>query len=103
MGRTSSSPPITPVSSATGLTGARKLAPRLVDLQKSGLPGAAEKMQLCVSTLEFGSAPPPPFAATFTLAPKLAAVGGAGVSNALPPLFSFAHHALFIQPSARHS
>src|SRR5229473_7928943 len=95
MGRTSSSPPVSPVP--PGITGASQLAPRLIDFQKSGSPGAAENRQLWLSAFEFGSAPPPPFSATLTLVPKLAAAGGVGGAKALAPLLCFVNQVLVMQ------
>src|SRR5881227_402709 len=58
----SSSPPPAFGLLATGLTGGKKLAPRLTDFQTHGFPGVVVKMQLCESTLMPGSPPGDPTA-----------------------------------------
>ena len=71
----SSSPPPAFGLLATGLTGGKKLAPRLTDFQTHGFPGVVVKMQLCESTLMPGSPPGDP---TAMFAVKVAEAGAGG-------------------------
>ena len=101
----SSSPPIRPVSSATGFGKRKKLAPASVDFQTSGLPGEAEKRQLWESAFMFGSAglSPVPFSGRETFAAKVADLGRTGGLYALRPLFCFVNHVLVMQVSGGQS
>src|SRR5436309_9089435 len=86
----SSSPPISPVSSATGFGKMAKLAPLFADFHAIGPPGEAENRQLCESTFMFGSAWPLEFGKVRFVA-NVALGGDAGGLYALGPAVCLAN------------
>src|SRR2546423_11080077 len=96
IGKISSSPPIKPVSSATGFGRRKKLAPLFTDFQATGPPGDAENRQLCESTFMFGSAWPFELGMT-KFAAKVAGAGAAGGLKALLASVCLAYQVLVRQ------